>query len=148
MTPKRTIEGCFDRTPETPEESAIREEGQRLRNAFPRIDFDHPGAWNAPTPSPHDAEGVVHEQSKMRGSPSPCTQTVQHSHGWQTDHQKSFESRFMTKIECKVPNLSWCLNMISMFVAYKLQVVSLVCKLMPPDLFVAIISSNCSTFFV
>ena len=29
---------------ETPEDRAIREEGERLRRAFPAIDFDHPGA--------------------------------------------------------------------------------------------------------
>ena len=29
---------------ETPEDRAIREEGERLRRAFPDIDFDHPGA--------------------------------------------------------------------------------------------------------
>jgi hypothetical protein len=39
-----TIGGWFDRTPETPEDRAIREEGERLRRAFPGIDFDHPGA--------------------------------------------------------------------------------------------------------
>ena len=30
--------------PETPVDRAIREEGERLRKAFPGIDFDHPGA--------------------------------------------------------------------------------------------------------
>jgi hypothetical protein len=39
-----TIEGWFARTPETPEDRVIREEGERLRKAFPSIDFDHPGA--------------------------------------------------------------------------------------------------------
>ncbi len=39
-----TIEGWFDRTPETPEDCAICEEGERIRSAFPSIDFDHPGA--------------------------------------------------------------------------------------------------------
>jgi hypothetical protein len=39
-----TIEGWFDRTPETPEHRSIREEGERMRRAFPSIDFDHPGA--------------------------------------------------------------------------------------------------------
>jgi hypothetical protein len=39
-----TIEGWFDRTPETPEDRAIRLEGERIRRAFPSIDFDHPGA--------------------------------------------------------------------------------------------------------
>jgi hypothetical protein len=29
---------------ETPEDRAIREEGERLRRAVPDIDFDHPGA--------------------------------------------------------------------------------------------------------
>ena len=29
--------------PETPVDRAIREEGERLRRAFPTIDFDHPG---------------------------------------------------------------------------------------------------------
>jgi len=29
---------------------AIREEGERLRKAFPDIDFDHPGARKAPPP--------------------------------------------------------------------------------------------------
>jgi hypothetical protein len=28
---------------ETPVDQAIREEGERLRKAFPAIDFDHPG---------------------------------------------------------------------------------------------------------
>jgi hypothetical protein len=28
--------------PETPTDRAIREQGERLRKAFPRIDFDHP----------------------------------------------------------------------------------------------------------
>ena len=28
--------------PETPTDCAIREEGERLRKAFPQIDFDHP----------------------------------------------------------------------------------------------------------
>jgi hypothetical protein len=39
-----TFEIWLDRTPETPEDRAIREEGERTRNAFPSIDFDHPGA--------------------------------------------------------------------------------------------------------
>jgi len=39
-----TVAGCFDRTPETPEDQAVREEGERIRRAFPSIDFDHPGA--------------------------------------------------------------------------------------------------------
>jgi hypothetical protein len=39
-----TIEGWFDRTPETPEDRAVREEGERIRKAFPQINFDHPGA--------------------------------------------------------------------------------------------------------
>ncbi len=43
-----TIVGWFDRTPETPEDRAIREEGERLRKAFPRIDFDHRGARTTP----------------------------------------------------------------------------------------------------
>jgi hypothetical protein len=38
-----TIEAWFDRTPETPEDRVIREEGERIRKAFPGIDFDHPG---------------------------------------------------------------------------------------------------------
>ena len=29
--------------PETPADRAIREQGERLRKAFPTIDFDHPG---------------------------------------------------------------------------------------------------------
>lgn len=37
-----TIEGWFDRSPETPEDRAIRLEGERIRKAFPTIDFDHP----------------------------------------------------------------------------------------------------------
>ena len=36
-----TIEGWFDRTPE---DRAIREEGKRIRKAFPSIDFNRPGA--------------------------------------------------------------------------------------------------------
>jgi hypothetical protein len=43
-----SIVGWFDRTPETPEDRAIREEGERLRKAFPSIDFDHPGARTVP----------------------------------------------------------------------------------------------------
>jgi len=39
---------------ETPEDRAIREEGERLRKAFPSIDFDHPGAR---TISPDDEPG-------------------------------------------------------------------------------------------
>jgi hypothetical protein len=30
--------------PETPVDRAIREEGERLRRAFPTIDFDNPGS--------------------------------------------------------------------------------------------------------
>jgi hypothetical protein len=48
-----TIEGWLDRTPETPEDRAIHEEGERLRRAFPSIDFDHPGARTLP-PEPDD----------------------------------------------------------------------------------------------
>jgi hypothetical protein len=44
VIPDGTIEGWFDRSPETPEDRAIREEGERIRTAFPSIDFDHPGA--------------------------------------------------------------------------------------------------------
>ena len=33
---------------ETPEDQTIREEGERLRKAFPQIDFDHPGARTIP----------------------------------------------------------------------------------------------------
>jgi hypothetical protein len=47
-----TIEGWFHRTPETPEDRAIREEGERIRKAFPSIDFDHPGARKT-RPEPH-----------------------------------------------------------------------------------------------
>jgi hypothetical protein len=47
-----TIQGWFDRTPETPEDRAIREEGERLRKAFPSIDFNHPGARKSPS-EPH-----------------------------------------------------------------------------------------------
>jgi len=43
-----TVAGCFDRTPETPEDQAVREEGERIRRAFPSIDFDHPGARTIP----------------------------------------------------------------------------------------------------
>jgi hypothetical protein len=39
-----TIEGWVDISPETPEDRTIREEGERIRRAFPGIDFDHPGA--------------------------------------------------------------------------------------------------------
>jgi hypothetical protein len=39
-----TIEIRLDRTPEAPEDRAIREEGERIRKAFPSIDFDHPDA--------------------------------------------------------------------------------------------------------
>jgi hypothetical protein len=37
---------------ETPEDRAIREEGERFRTAFPQIDFDHPGARTIP-PTDH-----------------------------------------------------------------------------------------------
>jgi hypothetical protein len=47
-----TIEGWFDRTPETPEDRAIREEGEQIRRAFPSIDFDQPGARKT-RPEPH-----------------------------------------------------------------------------------------------
>jgi hypothetical protein len=43
-----TVEGWFDRTPETPEDRAIRQEGERIRKAFPEIDLDHPGAFDHP----------------------------------------------------------------------------------------------------
>ena len=43
-----TIEGWLDRKPETPEDRAIREEGERLRKACPSIDFGHPGARKIP----------------------------------------------------------------------------------------------------
>lgn len=39
-----TIEGWLCRSPEAPEDRAIREQGERIRKAFPDIDFDHPGA--------------------------------------------------------------------------------------------------------
>ncbi len=45
-----TIVGWFDRTPETSEDRAIRLEGERIRKAFPQIDFDHPGARTIPPP--------------------------------------------------------------------------------------------------
>ena len=48
-----TIEGWFDRTPETPEDRAIREKGEPIRKAFPSIDFDHPGARTI-RPEPDD----------------------------------------------------------------------------------------------
>ena len=51
-----TIVGWFDRTPETPEDRAIREEGERIRKAFPSIDFDHPGARKTP-PEPTASAG-------------------------------------------------------------------------------------------
>ena len=43
-----TIEGWLDRTPETAEDQAVREEGERMRRAFPSIDFDHPDARTIP----------------------------------------------------------------------------------------------------
>jgi len=39
-----TLECWLVPTPETPEDRAIREEGERIRKAFPWIDFDHPKA--------------------------------------------------------------------------------------------------------
>jgi hypothetical protein len=48
-----TIELWFDRTPETHQDRAIREDGERIRKAFPLIDFDHPGARTLP-PEPDD----------------------------------------------------------------------------------------------
>jgi hypothetical protein len=38
--PKRAA-SCLRRTPETPEDRAIRLEGNRISKAFPWIDFDH-----------------------------------------------------------------------------------------------------------
>jgi hypothetical protein len=37
-----TLEIWLFPTPETPEDRAIRLEGERIRKAFPWIDFDHP----------------------------------------------------------------------------------------------------------
>ena len=37
-----TVECRLDRRPESPETRAIRLEGERIRSAFPTIDFDHP----------------------------------------------------------------------------------------------------------
>jgi hypothetical protein len=36
------LEGWLFPQPDTPEDIAIREEGERIRKAFPWIDFDHP----------------------------------------------------------------------------------------------------------
>jgi len=51
-----TIEGWFDRTPETPEDRAIREEGKRIRKAFPSIDFNRPGARKRKSEEEHSVE--------------------------------------------------------------------------------------------
>jgi hypothetical protein len=48
-----TVKGWLDRTPETPEDHAIRQEGERIRKVFPSIDFDHPGARKT-RPEPRD----------------------------------------------------------------------------------------------
>ena len=42
-----TVELWLFPWPETPVDRAIREEGERLRNAFPDIDFDHPSGSRA-----------------------------------------------------------------------------------------------------
>jgi len=36
--------------PETPTDRAIREEGERLRKAFPEMKFDNPKPWIVPPP--------------------------------------------------------------------------------------------------
>jgi hypothetical protein len=44
--------GVVDRMlprPETPVDRAIREEGERLRRAFPTVDFDNPGTRRSRT---------------------------------------------------------------------------------------------------
>ena len=46
-----TVLGWLFPARETPIDRAIREEGERLRRAFPEIDFDHPAAR---TISPQD----------------------------------------------------------------------------------------------
>ena len=51
-----TIEGWFDRTPETPEDRAIREAGKRIRKAFPSIDFNRPGARSRKSEEEHSVE--------------------------------------------------------------------------------------------
>jgi hypothetical protein len=51
-----TIEGWFDRTPETPKDRAIREEGKRIRKAFPSIDFDRPGARKRKSEEEHSVK--------------------------------------------------------------------------------------------
>jgi hypothetical protein len=44
MTAARlTVLDWLDPPRDTPVDRAVREEGQRLRKAFPNIDFDHPG---------------------------------------------------------------------------------------------------------
>jgi hypothetical protein len=40
-------------TPEAPEDRAIREEGERLRRAFPQVDFDQPSARTIPPTDEH-----------------------------------------------------------------------------------------------
>jgi hypothetical protein len=42
--PEGQHRGLVRPNPETPDDRAIREEGERIRKAFPSIDFDHPGA--------------------------------------------------------------------------------------------------------
>jgi len=40
----RVLDRIAGPAPETPVDRGVREEGERIRKAFPRIDFDHPGA--------------------------------------------------------------------------------------------------------
>jgi hypothetical protein len=44
-----TVGGWLYPTPETPEDRKIRLEGERIRKAFPSIDFDHLGARKKPS---------------------------------------------------------------------------------------------------
>ncbi len=44
-----SVLGWLAPLPETPVDRAIREEGERLRKAFPTIDFDNPGPRRSPT---------------------------------------------------------------------------------------------------
>jgi len=43
------LDRWLDPSPETPEDRAIREEGERLRRAFPAVDFDDPKPRTMPS---------------------------------------------------------------------------------------------------
>ena len=53
-----TLELWLFPKPETPEDRAIREEGERIRRAFPWIDFDHPKGPQLPNLMSQDESSI------------------------------------------------------------------------------------------